>query len=196
MASHSVISPLEPMSKESLIAQTEKDMFKALEEMKSTLTDQVFMEIDIHDVIKTVAEGIEKNKIADTEVVPILWDALMDTILYIDGREDPVLIEWLVWQRVLSWSQLLSVFCITEECELELLKQVHRRSIKEQRLQGSFEEVVDILYTNDVLTARTIHNWFYYHISEVDREEAFVKDLKPVVDSMEKKMLELALPRA
>ncbi|ONK60241.1 uncharacterized protein A4U43_C08F15900 [Asparagus officinalis] len=129
--------------KESLIAQTEKDMFKALKEIKSALIHQVFMEFD-----------------------------------------------------VFLWSELLRAFCITEECELELLKQVHRRSIKEQRLQGLFKEVVDVLYEFDVLSPSTIHQWFYLHISAVDREEAFVKDLKPVVDSMEKEMLEAGLTRA
>ncbi|XP_020265698.1 uncharacterized protein LOC109841199 [Asparagus officinalis] len=122
--------------KESLIAQTEKDMSKALEEMKSTLTDQVFMEFDIHDVIKTVAEGIEKNKIPHTEVVRILWDALMDTIVYRDVRVRPELLECYVSTKVFLQSELLRAFCITEECELELLKQVHRRSIKEQRLHN------------------------------------------------------------
>ncbi|ONK81756.1 uncharacterized protein A4U43_C01F32560 [Asparagus officinalis] len=190
MASHSVISPLQPMCKESLIAQTEKDMSKALEEMKSTLTDQVFMEFDIHDVIKTVAEGIEKNKIPHTEVVRILWDALMDTIVYRDVRVRPELLECYVSTKSVNLSCLSKSIddpsrsndCITEECELELLKQVHRRSIKEQRLRGLFKEVVDVLYEFDVLSPSTIHQWFYDHISAVDREETFVKDLKPVVD--------------
>ncbi|XP_020244039.1 basic leucine zipper and W2 domain-containing protein 1-like [Asparagus officinalis] len=106
-------------------------MFKALKEMKSTLIHQVFMDFDIHDVIKTVAEGIEKNKIPHTEVVPILWDALMDTIVYRDVRVRPELLECYVSTKVFLWSELLRAFCLTEECELELLKQVHRRSIKE-----------------------------------------------------------------
>ncbi|ONK60237.1 uncharacterized protein A4U43_C08F15860 [Asparagus officinalis] len=156
--------------KESLIAQTEKDMFKALKEMKSALIHQVFMEFDVRDVIKTIAE----------ETSECVRNYL--SVMYLT--------------KVFLWSELLRAFCITEECELELLKQVHRRSIKEQRLQGLFKEVVDVLYEFDVLSPSTIHQWFYLHISAVDREEAFVKDLKPVVDSMEKEMLEAGLTRA
>lgn len=93
----------------------------------------------------------------ESEIIPIIWTAILNTIDMINTRPDQV--EAQVLRALNQWTSLLEAFTSSPKSEIILLQKVQITCYEDAKITKAFRSIVQLLYKNDVLSDNAILYW-------------------------------------
>ncbi|KAI9299375.1 armadillo-type protein, partial [Cunninghamella echinulata] len=109
------------------------------------------------EVLAYIKETRKETVLDESEIIPIIWTAILNTIDMINTRPDQV--EAQVLRALNQWTSLLEAFTSSPKSEIILLQKVQITCYEDAKITKAFRSIVQLLYKNDVLSDNAILYW-------------------------------------
>ncbi|KNC97475.1 uncharacterized protein SPPG_07391 [Spizellomyces punctatus DAOM BR117] len=147
------------------------------EQVKSKL-NEMFSSGTPQEAAGYVKQQIAVNSWAETDVVPIMWDALISSVEWA-GR--PEQLESQIKTTLTTWGKVLAVFCTSPKTEIGLMLKVQQMCYEDGRFQKHYRTIIRYLYDEDVVSESAIIYWFEKGAG-ASGKTLFVKQMEPFVN--------------
>ncbi|KAI8338995.1 armadillo-type protein [Chlamydoabsidia padenii] len=123
----------------------------------STLKHLLASETSTADVLTHIKEAKKEAGLDESDLIPIIWSAIVASLDVINTRPDQVEAQVL---RVLNhWSELLETYTTSPKIEIILLQRIQITCYEDAKVTKVFLQIVKLLYKNDILSDNAILYW-------------------------------------
>ncbi|ORX55793.1 ARM repeat-containing protein [Hesseltinella vesiculosa] len=109
------------------------------------------------EVLTFIKENVKQGDLTEADTIPIVWNAVLDTVDLINTRPDQV--ESYIMRALKRWNELLEAYTHSPKSEVVLLQRVQINCYEDAKLTKIFSRIVQLLYKNDVLSDNAILYW-------------------------------------
>ncbi|CAO3594049.1 unnamed protein product [Absidia cylindrospora] len=114
-------------------------------------------ETPMTEVLGYLKEAKKEAGLDESDIIPIIWMAMVDSVDLINTRPDQVEAQVL---RVLNhWSNLLEAYTTSPKNEILLLQRIQFTCYEDAKITKVFSQIAQLLYKNDVLSDNAILYW-------------------------------------
>ncbi|KAJ1974271.1 hypothetical protein H4R35_003694 [Dimargaris xerosporica] len=152
-----------------------------MDELVSTAKEMIQEEKPAEEVAGHLNRMIKENHWAETDVIGLIWDAVMGAV---DWSTRPEILEAQTLRQVKDWSMVLAAFCTQPKTEVTLLGHIQIYCYENAKLMKLFTRIVQIMYNEDVLSDNAILFW-YAKGAKPQGKAIFIKQMAPFVDFLE-----------
>lgn len=133
-------------------------------EMKSKVKKMLDEEASASEISSYVKETCEKNKIENTDIIPILWTTLMKGVEW--NKKEDLLADQLL-RHLKIYAPVLQPFTTSTSVELLLLQKIQEYCYDNMSFMKLFQKIVMLLYKVDIVDEDAIVQWFKVgHVSK------------------------------
>mmetsp|Transcript_6052 Transcript_6052/g.6914 ORF Transcript_6052/g.6914 Transcript_6052/m.6914 type:complete len:430 (-) Transcript_6052:239-1528(-) len=156
-------------------------------ELKAQLTEHMSDEEDEaaakEKAVKLVKDQIQANEIKDTDLVKLVWGAIMDSIQWSGKNQQQI--SNAACRQVNKWAkEVLTLSTKTKKAQAELIIAVQIFCYENNNLMKTFPDIVRVLYNVDVLEEETIIFW-YKKGSHNKGRQVFLESMAPFIKWLE-----------
>lgn len=130
------------------------------------------------EIVADVKEYSLKNNLADIDVVPILWTALMAAVEW-NKKEELVADQALKYLK--NYTGLLGAFCTNNKSELTLILRIQDFCYDNMNFMKVFQKIILLLYKTDVLSEESILKW-HKEAHSSKGKSVFLEQMKKFVE--------------
>ncbi|KAJ3009619.1 hypothetical protein HKX48_007851 [Thoreauomyces humboldtii] len=140
-----------------LVAYFNKRQQSAVKEQVAQHLYETFQTGTPQEAATYIKQQIAANEWVETDVVPLIWDALMAANEWASRAEQ---LEAQIKTVFTTWGKVIAAFCTSAKTEIALLLKVQQMCYEDGRFQKQFRTIVKYLYDEDVVSESAIMYWF------------------------------------
>ncbi|KAI8093523.1 armadillo-type protein [Halteromyces radiatus] len=126
-------------------------------DLLSNLKHLLSEETPVEEVLTVIKEAKKDAGLDESDVIPIIWTAIIDSVDLMNTRPDQV--ESSVLRGLNQWSRLLENYTASPKTEILLLQRVQITCYEDAKVTKVFRQIIQLLYKNDVLSDNAILYW-------------------------------------
>ncbi|KAI9029009.1 armadillo-type protein [Phycomyces nitens] len=148
------------------------------DELAYKLKEMLQSEAGVAEVIAYVKQSSKDAGLVESEIIQIIWVAILSTLDLINARPDQV--EAQTFRALNEWSKLMEAFATSPKTEIVLLQKAQLTCYEDAKFTKFFRQIVQLLYKNDVLSDNAILYWAD-KAHKPQGKTMFIKQMEPFV---------------
>jgi len=147
-------------------------------ELIELLEEGIKSEGSIKELIAIVKESRERSSFSESEIVSIIWSAVMGAM---DWNKKEELIEQQALRHLREHSSLFAAFTVNAKSELTLVQRCQEYCYDNMNFMKVFQKIVILFYKTDVISEEVIIKW--YKVAHLSKgKSVFLDQMKKFVE--------------